>query len=69
MGAVDGLDIRKKLADDKESSYFGLDINEEDYGEADPLASETGTLGGATAGAHEGQAAALPGGHNGPLST
>ncbi|MDE9566839.1 DUF1073 domain-containing protein, partial [Xenorhabdus bovienii] len=60
VGAVDGLDIRKKLASDKESSYFGLDINEEDYGEADPLASEAGTLGGTAAGSHEGQAAALP---------
>ncbi|MDE9483840.1 DUF1073 domain-containing protein [Xenorhabdus bovienii] len=69
VGAVDGLDIRKKLASDKESSYFGLDINEEDYGEADPLANPTGALGGAAAGGHEGQAAALPGGFNRPLST
>ncbi|WP_339385134.1 DUF1073 domain-containing protein [Xenorhabdus japonica] len=41
VGAVDGLDIRKKLAADKESSYFGLEVNEEDYGEADPLTGET----------------------------
>ncbi|MBD2822487.1 DUF1073 domain-containing protein [Xenorhabdus sp. 42] len=66
-GAIDGQDIRQKLAADKESSYFGLDISEEAYGEADPPESEAGALGGATAGGHEGQAAALPGSLSRPL--
>ncbi|MDC9591169.1 DUF1073 domain-containing protein [Xenorhabdus sp. XENO-10] len=63
IGAVDGHDIRQKLAADKESSYFGLDINEDDY-EEDPLASEAGTVGNGSAGGHEGQAAPLFGGSN-----
>jgi phage-related protein (TIGR01555 family) len=64
IGAVDGHDIRQKLAADKESSYFGLDINEDAYGEADPPESEAGTVGNPTASGHEGQAAALFGGSN-----
>ncbi|WP_237386215.1 phage portal protein [Xenorhabdus sp. Sc-CR9] len=67
VGAIDGQDIRQKLAADKESSYFGLEINEDEYGEENPPEIEAGALGSTATGGHEGPAAALSGSLSRPL--
>ncbi|HCM61782.1 MAG TPA: portal protein [Morganella sp. (in: Bacteria)] len=55
VGAIDGLDIRKKLAADKESAYYGIDVNEEDYAPENTGTNPAGTVGGIPAGGNEGQ--------------
>ena len=44
-GAIDGLDIRKKLASDKASSYYGIEVNEADYVEANTSTNEASAVG------------------------
>ncbi|KJY02631.1 hypothetical protein Mm0Y_03835 [Morganella morganii] len=60
VGAVDGLDIRKKLAADKESAFYGIDVNEDDY-----APENTGTN---PPGGYEGQTPAVSGSGPEPLS-
>ncbi len=55
-GAIDGLDIRKKLAADKESSYYGIEVNESDYVETNTGTNEKGEVGNLTPSSIEGQA-------------
>ncbi|WP_323085691.1 DUF1073 domain-containing protein [Providencia alcalifaciens] len=55
-GAIDGLDIRKKLAADKESSYYGIDVNEDDYVEENTSPNEKGEVGNLSPSGIEGQA-------------
>ncbi|MCO8160965.1 DUF1073 domain-containing protein [Pseudomonas sp. 21LCFQ010] len=64
-GAVDGLDIRRRVAADKDSDYYGLSEELIDAGETDPQAS---ALGGAAAeGDGQGQQAGLSGSPGSPL--
>lgn len=67
VGAVDGLDIRKKLAADKESAFYGIDVNEDDYAPENTGTNQTGTVGGIPSGSYEGQAAAIFGSSPKPL--
>ncbi|MGJ7406691.1 phage portal protein, partial [Morganella morganii] len=67
VGAVDGLDIRKKLAADKESAFYGIDVNEDDYAPENTGTNQTGTVGGIPSGGYEGQAAAIFGSSPKPL--
>ncbi|NGE22851.1 DUF1073 domain-containing protein, partial [Klebsiella pneumoniae] len=67
VGAVDGLDIRKKLAADKESAFYGIDVNEDDYAPENTGTNQTGTVGGIPSGGYEGQAAAIFGSSPNPL--
>ena len=55
-GAIDGYDIRKKLAADKESSYYGLDMTDE---EENQIPGQTGAMGGIPSGGNEGETAGL----------
>ncbi|HDU8551890.1 TPA: DUF1073 domain-containing protein [Morganella morganii] len=67
VGAVDGLDIRKKLAADKESAFYGIDVNEDDYAPENTGTNQTGTVGGIPSGGYEGQTTAIFGGSPKPL--
>ena len=58
-GAIDGLDIRKKIASDKESSYYGIEVNESDYVETNAGTNEKGEMGNLTPSSIEGQASAV----------
>ncbi|MEX9216292.1 DUF1073 domain-containing protein [Providencia rettgeri] len=59
IGAIDGLDVRKKLSTDKESGYYGMEVSEDDYVEADASANKTGAVGNIAPSRHEGEAAAV----------
>ncbi|MEX6231144.1 DUF1073 domain-containing protein [Providencia hangzhouensis] len=58
-GAIDGLDIRKKLAADKESSYYGIDVNESDYVGTNTSPNEKGEMGNLPPSGIEGQTPAV----------
>lgn len=58
-GAIDGLDIRKKLAADKASSYYGIDVNEDDYAPENQGENQTSTMGDIPTGSIEGQTPAV----------
>lgn len=58
-GAIDGLDIRKKLASNKESSYYGIEVNEADYVEANTSTNEASAMGNFASSGHEREAPAV----------
>ncbi|WP_100157948.1 phage portal protein [Proteus columbae] len=58
-GAIDGLDIRKKLASDKASSYYGIEVNEADYVEANTSTNEASAMGNFASSGHEGETSAV----------
>ncbi|EMI1449810.1 phage portal protein [Proteus mirabilis] len=58
-GAIDGLDIRKKLASNKESSYYGIEVNEADYVEANTSTNEASAMGNFASSGHEGETSAV----------
>ncbi|CAK9884753.1 MAG: hypothetical protein XXXJIFNMEKO3_01145 [Candidatus Erwinia impunctatus] len=63
-GAIDGYDIRKKLAADKESSYYGLDMTDE---EENQIPGEAGAVGGIPSGGNEGETAGVSSGSGNTL--
>ncbi|MEY0452428.1 phage portal protein [Proteus terrae] len=58
-GAIDGLDIRKKLASNKASSYYGIEVNEADYVEANTSTNETSAMGNLSPSSNEREAPAV----------
>ncbi|MGM7461623.1 phage portal protein [Proteus mirabilis] len=58
-GAIDGLDIRKKLASNKESSYYGIEVNEADYVEENTSTNEASTMGNLSPSSNEREAPAV----------
>ncbi|MDM3728882.1 DUF1073 domain-containing protein [Proteus mirabilis] len=58
-GAIDGLDIRKKLASNKASSYYGIEVNEADYVEANTSTNEASAMGNFASSGHEGETSAV----------
>ncbi|WP_311751499.1 DUF1073 domain-containing protein [Proteus columbae] len=58
-GAIDGLDIRKKLASNKASSYYGIEVNEADYVEANTSTNEASTMGNLSPSSNEREAPAV----------
>ncbi|MFK9072901.1 MULTISPECIES: phage portal protein [Proteus] len=58
-GAIDGLDIRKKLASDKASSYYGIEVNEADYVEANTSTNEASAMGNLSPSSNEREAPAV----------
>ena len=58
-GAIDGLDIRKKLASDKASSYYGIEVNEADYVEANTSTNEASAMGNISPSSNERKAPAV----------
>ncbi|WP_311753229.1 DUF1073 domain-containing protein [Proteus columbae] len=58
-GAIDGLDIRKKLASDKASSYYGIEVNEADYVEANTSTNEASAMGNISPSSNEREAPAV----------
>lgn len=58
-GAIDGLDIRKKLASNKESSYYGIEVNEADYVEANTSTNEASAMGNFASSSNEREAPAV----------
>ena len=58
-GAIDGLDIRKKLASDKASSYYGIEVNEADYVEANTSTNEASAMGNFSPSSNEREAPAV----------
>lgn len=60
VGAIDGMDIRKRLAADKESAFYGIEVKEGDYG-AEENTGQGGAfaVGGVETGSNEGEASSL----------
>lgn len=58
-GAIDGLDIRKKLASNKASSYYGIEVNEADYVEANTSTNEAIAVGNLSPSSNEREAPAV----------
>ncbi|WP_109406422.1 phage portal protein [Proteus faecis] len=58
-GAIDGLDIRKKLASNKASSYYGIEVNEADYVEANTSTNEASAMGNLSPSSNEREAPAV----------
>ncbi|WP_337239293.1 DUF1073 domain-containing protein [Proteus faecis] len=58
-GAIDGLDIRKKLASNKASSYYGIEVNEADYVEANTSTNEASAMGNLSPSSNEREALAV----------
>lgn len=58
-GAIDGLDIRKKLASNKASSYYGIEVNEADYVEANTSTNEASAVGNLSPSSNEREAPAV----------
>ncbi len=58
-GAIDGLDIRKNWPSNKESSYYGIEVNEADYVEANTSTNEASAMGNFASSGHEGETSAV----------